>query len=300
NEFEYASQTPGVMHACGHDTHVAMGMGVASILAKNREHLKGSVKFVFQPAEEGAGGARAMIEDGVLENPKPDYCFGIHIESNRQSGLFLIGSGPILTAADYFRIDIQGRGGHCAQPEETVDALKVGVQIVNTLQTIQTRNIGMLDPAIVSVTSFQSGTVFNIIPDRATLLGTIRTYDPETQQLIYQRMREIVTKTAEAFGATASIEIKQIVPVLFNDPELAELASGLAEKIVGSENVSDYQSTPSDDVAEFLSVIPGCQIIMGAGVEAGYPHHHPRFDIDESTMPLGVALFCMLTDKLLS
>ncbi len=301
NDVEYASQTAGVMHACGHDTHVAMGLAVASLLAKHRQELNGSVKFIFQPAEEGAGGARAMIADGAIKDPVPDYTFGIHIDSTRPLGAIAIGEGPILAAADSFRITIQGKGGHGALPEQTIDTLITGVHIVNALQTIPSRNVGLLESALISVCSFQAGNAFNIIPEKAVLQGTIRTYDPSIQAVVHQRMREIVENTARAFGASAELQIDQIVPAAYNDPQMAALTRRLSVGIFGEENIEvDYRVSPSDDVAEFLSTAPGCQVILGAAVEGGFPHHNPRFDIDERAMPQGVALLCMTTAELLS
>ena len=301
NELKYVSQNPGTMHACGHDTHVAMGMGVATLLSAHRSELEGCVKFVFQPAEEGAGGALAMIAAGVLENPKPDYAFGIHIDATRPKGVVAIGSGAILAAADSFRIRVHGQGGHGALPEQTVDALMTAVQIVDALQTIISRNVGLLDSALLSVCSFQSGSAFNIIPESAELSGTIRTYDPSIQELVHRRMREIVEHTAQAAGATAEIQIDKIVPAAYNDPDMAALARRLAAGIAGIERIeTNYRVSPSDDVAEFLSAAPGCQLILGAAAAGGFPHHNSRFNIDETAMPLGAALLCCLAAELLS
>ncbi len=301
NEVDYASQVAGVMHACGHDTHVAMGLAVASLLAEHRQELNGTVKLIFQPAEEGAGGARAMIADGVLQDPVPNYAFGIHIDSTRPTGAIAIGEGPILAAADSFRVEIHGKGGHGALPEQTIDPLITGVQIVNAFQTIPSRNVGLLESALISICSFQAGTAFNIIPEKAVLLGTIRTYDPVIQERVHRRMNEIVEHTARAYGATASLEIDKIVPAAYNDPQMAALTRRLAADIFGAENIEmDYRVSPSDDVADFLSAAPGCQVILGAAVEGGYPHHNPRFNVDERAMPRGVALLCMTTAELLS
>ncbi|MCJ7622286.1 MAG: M20 family metallopeptidase [Anaerolineaceae bacterium] len=293
NEVEYVSQNPGVMHACGHDTHVAMGMGCARILSQHRTMFPGTVKLVFQPAEEGAGGALAMIEDCVLENPKPDYSFGIHIDATRPPGLVAIGEGPILAAADSFRIFVRGKGGHGALPEQTVDALIVATQIVNSLQTIMSRNIGLFDSAIISVCSMQAGNVFNIIPETAEILGTIRTYDQNIQNLIHKRLKDVAVNTANAFEASAEVKIDKIVPAAINDPAVAAVVRKIAAGIFGDQNVeTDYRVAPSDDIAEFLSAAPGCQIILGAAPENSFPHHNSRFDIDESAMPYGVALLC--------
>jgi len=289
NEVEYASQNPGLMHACGHDTHVAIGMGVASLLSGQRTGFKGTLKLVFQPAEEGAGGAKAMIRDGVLKNPSPDFAFGIHIDATRPVGVIAIGEGPILAAADSFRILVHGQGGHGALPEQSIDALIVATQIVNALQTIVSRNIGLLDSALLSVCSLQAGKAFNIIPETAEMLGTIRTYDPEVQSKVHRRMKEIANHVASAFGASVDVQIDKIVPVAINDPQVARDTRKLAAELFGTDNIeSDYRVAPSDDVAEFLNAAPGCQFILGAALH-GYPHHNARFDIDERSLVLGVA-----------
>ncbi len=301
NQVEYASQNSGVMHACGHDTHIAMGLGAASILAAHREELKGCVKFVFQPAEEGAGGARAMISDGVLENPVPNYAFAFHIDATRPKGTVAIGEGYILAAADAFRIHIHGKGGHGALPEQTIDPLMTGVQIVNALQTITSRNVGLLDSALISVCSFQAGNAFNIIPDSAELSGTIRTYDPDIQDLVHRRMKNIVEHTAHSFGTTAELEIDKIVSAAWNDPAMAALSRRIASEIPGIDHVdTHYRVSPSDDMSEFLAAVPGCQLIIGAALGEGYFHHNPHFNIDESALPIGTALLCAITAELLS
>jgi amidohydrolase len=286
---EYASQNPGVMHACGHDTHMAVGLGVAKLLVRYRDQLRGTAKFVFQPAEEGAGGALAMIEAGVLENPRPDYSLGIHIDSQHPLGWAAIGEGPILAAADEFHILVKGTGGHGALPEQTVDALIVGTQIVSALQTIISRNTGLRDQAVLSVCSFNAGSTFNVIPDRAEISGTIRSYETETQALLHRRVREIVQHIAEAFGATAEVDIKTIVPAAINDPGVAELLRELGAGIFDDIHPS-FRQAPSDDIAEFLLAAPGCQVMIGAELPNGHPHHTPLFDIDERAMPLAVAL----------
>lgn len=291
NEVDYASQNPGVMHACGHDTHVAMGLGTAQLLSERRELIHGAVKFVFQPAEEGAGGALAMIENGVLENPRPDYAFGLHIDATRPLGTAAIGSGPILAAADLFEIVLRGRGGHGALPELADDVLLAGAQVVCALQAIISRDVGLKEAAVLSVCSFNAGNAFNIIPDRAELSGTLRSYTEATQQLMHRRMREIVQGIAAAFGVTAEVDIRTIVPAAYNDPDAAAVSCQLASQFFDTIE-TDYWEAPSDDMAEFLKAAPGCQIMVGAALPAGHMHHTARFDIDERAMPQGVALLC--------
>lgn len=290
---EYQSRIPGVMHACGHDAHTAIGMGVAKILAAHRHELAGNVKLAFQPAEEGTGGALAMIRDGVLENPTVGLSFGLHIQSQTPVGTLLIGDGPILAAADEFKITVNGKGGHGALPHETVDALVIAAQIVNLLQTIVSRNINQMETAILSIGSFQAGSAFNIIAETAELLGTIRTYDVGLQKLIHRRMREIAENTAKALGGSAEVEIHTLVPAAVNDPRISAVVRRLAVEMIGAERIStDQRDTPSDDIAEFLQAAPGCHFILGVGGPEYAPHHNPRFNFDESALPLGVALLC--------
>lgn len=294
NQVEYASRVPGVMHACGHDGHMAVGLGVATLLARHREELRGAVKFVFQPAEEGAGGARAMIADGVLKNPTVDISFGVHIQSQTPSGTYLIGDGPILAAADQFRCVIHGKGGHGALPQTTVDASIVAAQAINLLQTIVSRNIDPLKVGILSIGSLHAGSAFNIIPETAEITGTIRTYEPEVQALVHRRMREIFEGTAQLFGATAEVEINEIVPAAYNDPKICAKVREIAAEIIGRDHVSaDQLGTPSDDIAEYLRAAPGCHFILGGSIDGeDRPHHSPRFNFNEKVLPLGVALFC--------
>lgn len=290
---DYQSKNAGVMHACGHDAHTAIGLGVAKILSSHQDELAGNVKLVFQPAEEGGGGARAMIQDGVLENPHVDLTFGLHIQSQTPSGTLLIGDGPILAAADEFKIRVKGKGGHGALPHETVDTVVIGSQIVNLLQTIISRNVNQMETAILTIGSFHAGSAFNIIAETAELTGTIRTYQPQIQKLVHRRMAEIVENTAKALGGSAALEIKTIVPAAVNDPEISSEVRRLATEMIGAERISmNQRDTPSDDIAEFLQAAPGCHFILGCGGPDYPPHHNPKFTFDESALPLGVALLC--------
>jgi amidohydrolase len=287
----YQSEIPGKMHACGHDAHIAIGLAVGKMLVERQSKLKGTVKLAFQPAEEGAGGALAMIEDGVLENPKVNLSFGLHVQSQTPAGTLLIQPGPVLSAADTFKIIIKGKGGHGALPHETIDPIVVGSHIVTQLQTIISRNVNQLDTAILSVCGFHAGSAFNIIPETAELIGTVRTFTPETRSTVHTRMKEIIEGTAKSMGASASLEISQIVPAVVNEPEITAQIYQIAKEMIGAEKISDQQKDmPSDDVAEFLQAAPGCHFILGAGGPDYYPHHNARFDIDETALPLGAAV----------
>ena len=294
NQTDYVSQTPGVMHACGHDAHTAIGMGIAQLLAKHREELAGTIKFVFQPGEEGCGGALAMIGDKVLEDPKPDVALGLHVWNDQPLGLLAAGNGGVMAAADIFTIKVQGKGGHGAQPHLCVDAVLIASQIVVALQSIVARNINPRQTAVVTAGSIHAGTAFNIIADTAEMTGTIRTFDATTRDQIVRRMTEVVEDTARAQGGSATIEVKAISPATVNDAEIAQRVRETAIEVIGAEHVTADQFTmTAEDMSEFLSRVPGCFFFVGsANAEKGLnaPHHNPHFDIDEDVMPLGVAI----------
>jgi amidohydrolase len=201
---EYASQTPSVMHACGHDGHTAIGLAVARMLDAHKMEFSGTIKFVFQPAEEGLGGAEAMVADGILENPKPDLCLSLHLWNDKPLGWIGVTPGPAMSASDRFTVKITGRGGHGAAPHLTVDPVVAGAQVISTLQSIVARNVKPLESAVVTVTSMSGGEAFNVIPEKVDLKGTIRTYNPEIRELVLERFEEITTGVAEAFGKCSS------------------------------------------------------------------------------------------------
>ena len=294
NTHEFISEAPGVMHACGHDGHVAIGMGVATLLARHRHELSGSVKFVFQPAEEGMGGAVEMVKAGALKNPRPDVALGLHIFSSLPSGVVNVGDGPVMAAAERFRLIVKGKGGHGAAPHETVDAVVVTSHIVTALQTVVSRNTSPAEVAVVSVGSFHAGTAFNIIAEQAELWGTIRTFDPVTRQLVLRRVREIAEGTARAMGAVAELDIEELTIAVVNDASAAAQVREAAARIVGAERVSaDQRWMASEDMAYFLREIPGCFFFLGGARSPNeYPHHNPRFDFDEAVLPQGVAIVC--------
>jgi amidohydrolase len=294
NTHEFVSETPGLMHACGHDGHVAIGLGVATLLARQRHELAGAVKFVFQPAEEGLGGAVAMIQAGALQNPRPDVALGLHVASMLPSGLVTAGDGPVMAAGERFKLVVKGRGGHGAMPHQTVDAVLVAAQIVAALQTIVSRNVNPNEVAVVSVCSFHSGTAFNIIAERAELEGTIRTFDPATRELVLRRVRQVAESTAQAMGATVEVNIQELTIAVVNEPSVAARVREAAARVVGPEHVSsDQRWMASEDMAYFLRETPGCFFFLGAArSSAEYPHHNPRFDFDEAVLPQGVAILC--------
>jgi amidohydrolase len=282
------------MHACGHDGHVAIGMGVATLLARHRHELSGSVKFVFQPAEEGMGGAIEMIKDGALLNPRPDVTLGMHIFSSLPSGVVAAGDGPVMAAAERFHCIVTGRGGHGAMPHQTIDAVVVAAQIVNALQTVVSRNVNPAEVAVVSIGSIHSGTAFNIIAEQAELWGTIRTFDEATRQLVLRRVREIVEGTAHAMGASAEVEIEELTVAVVNDAAVAARVREAAARITGVERVTANQRwMASEDMSYFMREAPGCFFFLGGARSAAeFPHHNPRFDFDEAMLPQGVAILC--------
>lgn len=301
NTTEYRSQVPGKFHGCAHDGHTAMGMGVATLLSQYSQDFCGTVLLVFQPAEEKGAGAKAMIADGAISDPRPDYALGIHLHSQTPAGVFQIGDGPILSAADSFKAEIIGRGGHGAEPHATVDATIVAAYIVTQLQTIISRNIDPLDMAVVSIGSLHSGDTHNVISERAILQGSIRTYRPETRSLVHKRVREIIECSAAAMGAKGQVTINELLPATVNHPTVSARMREVVSKLVGWDKITtDQQSTPSDDMAYFSQEAPGCYLVLGAArCENDYPHHNPKFDWDESVMPLGVAAMCMGAIELL-
>jgi amidohydrolase len=294
NDVDYRSQHPGVMHACGHDGHTAIGMGVAQILAKHRATLQGRVKLVFQPAEEGLGGALAMIDDGVFADPAPSASFGMHLWSGLPLNQVVVQPGPLWANADMFRLVVHGKGGHGAMPHETVDATLVASHIVVAWQSIVARNVNPQDTAVVSVGSLQSGQASNIISEKAELLGTIRSFSAEVQTLLLRRLEDLATSIAAGFGATSQFDYLGGCPATVSSEEGAALMEQVAECIVGRDLIA--QITPmmvGEDMSEFLNRAPGCFVLVGASdmaVKKHSAHHNPTFDFDERMLPTGVAL----------
>jgi len=303
---QYNGQEVGVMHACGHDTHVAILMGAAEILAKNT-NFAGTVKFIFQPAEEGApegekGGAKYMIEEGVLQNPDVDAIFGLHINSGTHVGKIRYKPRGTMAASQRFVIDIQGKQAHGSTPWQSVDPIVTGAQIITGLQTLISRNSELTkEAAVVSVGSIHSGVRFNIIPESLQMIGTIRTLDRDMKEVIRERMKTLVTSIAEAHGATATVDIQDGTDITYNDPELTAFAVKSLQKVAGSDKVELMRAiTGAEDFSYFQSKIPGFYFFLGGTPtdvpEAEAPSHHtPGFYVDDASLLLGVKAMTQLT-----
>ncbi len=297
----FASVHEGAMHACGHDGHMAMGLGAALVMNELRESLTGQVKFLFQPAEEGPGGARPMIDEGVMENPHVDYSVGAHLWPALPAGSIGIKAGRLMAAMNRFDLKIIGKGGHGAMPHLCVDPIDVGVQVVNALQRVVSRQMNPVNPSVLTVGSFHGGTTFNIIPDTAVLCGTARTFDREVWQSWPERMERIIRGVCEAMGASYELELLAGYPPTINDAEVAALACRAAAQIVGEENVREPEVTMGgEDMSFYLEKSKGCFVFLGVGRPGGFPLHNSRFDYSEDVLLAGVELHCRMIMDLLA
>ncbi len=289
---EYRSTHPGRMHACGHDTHITMMLATARILLEHREHLHGRVKLVFQPAEESVAGARAMIEDGVLEDPHVDAAIGCHIWNDMPTGHVGVREGPIMAASDRIRITVEGRGGHGAMPHLSSDAIVAAAQVINSLQTVVSRRVSPLSAGVVTIGTIHGGYASNIIADRVEMEGTVRSFDDEVWRQMPDFIEQIVESTCRALGCTGSVQYTRGVPTTVNDAEMAALVREAATEALGADSVLyPQQSTGGEDMSVFLQAVPGCFFWVGSQNSqkgADRPHHHPEFNVDEDAMPLGV------------
>lgn len=306
---EYTSQHSGVMHACGHDGHTAIGLTVAKILSEHKHELKGNIKFCFQPSEEGTngeeiGGALMMMRDGVLENPKVDQTLSLHLWNEKPLGWFHVAEGPVFAGAELFIVKLTGRGGHGALPETTIDPVVCAAQIVTALQTIVSRNITALKPAVVSVTSIHAGTAFNIIPQSAELNGTIRTFDPDVRKTVLERFEQIVRGTAQALHCEAEITIQQVTAPVINEGSVTASVLNTAREVFPEGNIQTdpYITMGAEDMGYMQEKVPGCYFLIGsanAEKHLNYSHHHPKFDFDEQALIHGAALMASAAANLL-
>jgi amidohydrolase len=303
---EYEGRAVGVMHACGHDTHMAMLLAAAKVLTSVKDRVRGSVMFVFQPAEEGAplaerpAGAELMVKEGVLKEPRVDAIFGLHVFANGQSGHLGWRSGPLMAASDAFQIIVRGRQTHGATPWAGVDPVVIGSQIVTALQTIVSRQVDITaQPAIVSVGQFEAGVRHNIIPDSARLVGTIRTFDPEMQKDIHARIQRIAGSIAEAGGAAAEVRIDRNVPVTVNSAPLTELMLPTLRRIMGDRLIETPKVTTAEDFSYYQQQVPGLFLFLGItpkeDVGKAAANHSPRFLVDEGALLTGVRTLVHLT-----
>jgi amidohydrolase len=291
---EYASTNPGVMHACGHDGHVAIGLTTARLLKKHQNEIHGTVKMVFQPAEEGLGGAERMLEAGVLTDPRPDACLALHLWNEKPVGWIGITPGPLMASADIFNIRLEGKGGHGAMPHQTVDPIAAAAQIISALQTIVARNLSPLQAGVVSVTTVKGGEAFNVIPQNCELTGTIRTFEPEVRELILKRFHEITAGIAGAMGCKVSVVITRLTPAVINDDKMARVVERAAKANYGQGHIEpNCRTMVSEDMSYLMQDVPGCYFLVGsANAEKGliFGHHHPKFDIDEAALPIAATL----------
>ena len=307
---EFLGEKVGVMHACGHDTHTAILMGVAEVLSKNTDKIRGTVKFIFQPAEEGPppgeeGGALLMVREGVLKNPDVDAIFGLHINSQTPVGVIRYKSGGTMAAAQSFTVQVTGKQSHGSQPWSGVDPILISAKIIDGLQTIISREANLTnEAAVITVGKIKSGVRFNIIPESAEMLGTIRTLDYGMKDHINRRMMEMVPAIASAYGGEASIEIRDATDITYNDPDLVTSMLPTLSRVAGESNVQTQKAvTGAEDFSYFQREVPGFFFFLGGmtpGNEEPFPHHTPDFRIDEDGLMLGVKALTELSLDYLS
>jgi amidohydrolase len=302
NTFDHRSQNAGRMHACGHDGHTTMLLGAARHLAATR-NFDGTVHFIFQPAEEGLGGAKAMIDDGLFERFACETVFGMHNRPRLPVGQFCVRSGPMMAGGAFFDIDITGVGAHGARPEAGIDALLVAVQIASTMQSIVSRNVRPVDTAVVSITQFHAGDAYNVIPQTARLSGTVRAFSKDVMALVERNMTRIAQGTAQAMGAKAEVDFRVNFAPTVNDPEQAEFAASICNELVGADKVN--RNPPlimaSEDFSFMLEQVPGCYINIGNGDgEGACEVHNPAYDFNDEAIPLGAAFFVRAVERKLA
>jgi amidohydrolase len=298
NLFPHRSRHQGKMHACGHDGHTTMLLGAARYLAETR-NFDGTVHFIFQPAEEGMGGAKAMVEGGLFEKFPCDAIFGMHNRPSLPLGHFAVRAGPMMAAGAFFDIHVTGKGAHGARPEAGIDPVMVAAHIAIALQTVVSRNTPPVETAVLSVTKIHSGDAYNVIPQTAELAGTVRAFSRDVMALVETSMRRIAKGVAEAFGATAEVDFRFLFAPTVNDAREAEFAAGICAALVGEQNVERNPplSMASEDFSFMLEKVPGCYINIGNGEgEGGCEVHNPGYDFNDAALPLGASFFARLVE----
>ena len=304
NDIEYRSKVDGKMHACGHDGHTTIALAVADILSKRRAELNGNVKFIFQPAEETIGGAEPMVKEGAMDGV--DGVIGLHLISDYAVGRVGVRAGTVFASADKFIATVRGKGGHAAMPETAVDPIVISAYIITALQTLISRETSPFSPTVITIGKLQAGTAFNIIPETAELHGTMRAFSQEHREKMIRRITEVATGVASAMGDTCEVSFFDGCLPCTNDATMTELVHKVAVEAVGADKVDEGEevmTTGSDDMAYFLQAVPGCYFIVGANNAekgASYPHHHPRFNVDEDAMPIGVEVLTRAALEFLS
>jgi len=301
-DLKYKSKNEGVMHACGHDGHMAILLGAANALSKNKKLKKGKVRFIFQPAEEGAGGARYMIKDGCLD--QVDEIYGLHLWNYQPVGEIGVKNGPIMAAADMFDIIIKGKGGHGATPQGTVDAIVVASNLITMLQTIVSRNTNPLDNTVLTIGEINGGQNFNVIADEVRLTGTTRAYTENNRNMIKKRMQNIIDGVSKSFGAEIVLKYKEGYPPTVNHEDPTKLVLEASSMVVGKGAGYPYLSMGGEDFSYYLQKVPGCFFFVGSAPDKNNilstPHHCSHFDIDERSLLIGASVYVNLIDNILS
>lgn len=303
NYIDYKSKNEGISHCCGHDAHMSILLITSKILSKYKDEINGNIKFIFQPAEEGPGGAQPMIEHGVLNNPNVDLALGLHVLSNLPVGKIGLRSGPVMASSDFFDLIIYGKGGHGALPHETVDPIIIAAFIITNIQTIISRRINPIEPVVISFGAIHGGNAKNIIPSEVFLNGTVRTMNKEIREQIPQQMEQIIKSICESSGAKYELNYTYNYPVLINDEKITEIVKDAALQTVGENNVIEIEKAMwSEDMSYFLQKVPGCFFFVGAGnPHKGFnkPHHNPEFNIDEDCLGIGLETLLRSVFKIL-